>query len=126
LMQELGNEDIEYETISFSILASEGRAAVALIWWKGHDRCLEFARSYAEQRQEHYTTLAIQACFEHLENTCVRPEWWEAVRPFEQKLLVRRLLLAGGIHEGRDRGCLQYTGVTHDDWEFDELQFLNA
>jgi len=126
LLQTLGNPSLEYETLSFNILASENRAALALIWRKGHDRCLKFARSFVEQRPDRYTTLAIQASFEHLENTCVRPGWWETLKLFEQKLLVRRLLLSGSMLEDRNNDCLQYTGVTHDDWEFDTLEFINA
>jgi hypothetical protein len=125
-LQKLGRSHIEYETLSFNILASEGRAAVAMIWLKGHDQCLAFAKSYAEQRSNHYSTLAIQTAFEHLENTCVQPVWWESLRPFEQKILTRRLIVAGSISQERERDCLQYTGITHDDWHFDTLEFVNV
>jgi hypothetical protein len=125
LLQTLGRAELEYETLSFNILASEGRAAVAFIWRQGHDRCLAFAKSYADQREDHYTMLAIQAAFEHPENTCVRPEWWESLRSVEQKALVYRLITAGGLSQGRTSNCLQYTGVTHDEWQFDQLEFIN-
>jgi hypothetical protein len=125
-LQTLGRPEIRYETVSFNILASEDRAAVAMIWWKGHDSCLAFAKSYAEQRVDRYTTLAIQAAFEHIENLCVRPSWWESLKPIEQKLLTYRLIVAGGLSEERNSNCLQYTGVTHDDWQFDTLEFINV
>jgi hypothetical protein len=97
-----------------------------MIWWKGHNTCLAFAKSYIDQRPDHYTTLAIQAAFEHIENTCVEPQWWEGLRLVERKVLVYRLLTAGGLSEDRTSDCLQYTGVTHDDWEFDTFEFVNA
>lgn len=126
LLQTLGQADLRYETASFNVLASEGRAALALIWWKGHDRCLEFAKSYEEQRPDHYTTLTIQTAFEHFENTCVAPQWWESLRQVERNLLTHRLIFAGGISEDRDSNCLQYSGVTHDDWKFEALEFVNC
>jgi hypothetical protein len=125
-LQTLGRAEIRYETVSFNILASEDRAAVAIIWWRGHDHCLAFAKSYADQRTDRYTTLAIQAAFEHIENICVQPPWWESLRPVEQKILTYRLIVAGGLSQERNSDCLQYTGVTHDDWQFDTLEFINV
>jgi hypothetical protein len=126
LLQTLGNAKIQYETASFNVLASKGCAALAIIWWKGHNRCLKFAKSYKEQRPDHYTTLAIQAAFEHFENTCVAPQWWESLRQVEQNLLTHRLIFAGGMSQERENNCLQYTGVTHDDWKFEDLEFVNC
>ena len=101
-------------------------SAAAMIWRKGDDQCLAFARSYLEQSKHHYTTLAIQTAFEHVENTCVEPCWWESLRLAERKVLVYRLFVAGSIAQGRTSDCLQYTGITHDDWEFDTFEFINA
>ena len=114
------------ETLSFNILASEGRAAVAIIWLKEDSSCLKFARSYSNQRSDHLTTLAIQTAFEHLENTCVNPDWWENLKPVEQGVLARRMHVAGGIVDGRSSSSLQYAGITHDDWEFDKIEFINV
>lgn len=125
-LQTLGDSNEFYETISFNILSSEERAAVAMIWSKGHLNPLAFARSYEQQPSNLYTTLAIQASFERLENTCVQPAWWDGLRKIEQDLLLRRMQVAGSIFEERRGSSLQYTGVTHDDWEFDSLEYINV
>jgi hypothetical protein len=125
-LQELGDSNKFYETISFNILASEERAAVAMIWSKGHQNPLAFARSYEQQRSSLYTTLAIQASFEHLENTCVQQNWWDGLKKIEQDLLLRRMQVAGSIFEERVRSSLQYSGVTHDEWGFDRLEYINV
>lgn len=125
-LQQLGQAGTDYERVSFNIMASEGRAAVAVIWRKGHDRCLAFARSYAEQPGGLYTTLAIQTAFEHINNSCANPEWWEGLRPPEQRLLANRLIFESVSIRDRDRNCLQYAGITHDDWQFDTLEFVNT
>ena len=124
-LQKLGNWDNPSEAVSFNILASEGRAAAAIIWWKGHENCLAFARSYEAQSTAQYTTLAIQLAFEHLENTCMKPAWWDGLKLVERDLLIRRLRYAGSPSDVRQNSCLQYTGVTHDDWEFESVEFLN-
>jgi hypothetical protein len=125
-LQTLGREDESYEPISLNILVSEGRAAVAMIWLKGHDTCLAFARSYETKITNLYTTLAIQTSFEHLENTCVEPKWWNGLKQVERELLLRRMQIAGSTSEARESNCLQYTGVTYDDWDFDQLQYINV
>lgn len=124
-LQTLGDRHQIYETISFNILASEGSAAVAMIWQKGHNNPLDFARSFEKQPPYLYTTLAIQTSFEHLENTCVEPGWWDGLKRVEQDLLLRRMQIAGGVSEERESSCLQYSGVTHDDWGFESLEYVN-
>lgn len=124
-LQQLGDSQEIYETISFNILASEERAAVVMIWRTGQANPLAFARSYENQPRSLYTTLAIQACFEHLENTCVQQRWWNGLKKVEQDLLLRRMQFAGSLTEERIASCLQYSGVTHDDWGFRSLEHFN-
>jgi hypothetical protein len=125
-LQTLGNKEQIFETVSFNILTADDRAALAMIWQKGHVNPLAFARSFERQPPNHYTTLAIQASFEHLENTCAEPRWWDNLKKVEQDLLLRRMQIAGGIFVERTGSSLQYSGVTHDDWDFDRLEFVNV
>jgi hypothetical protein len=124
-LQDLEDNEKRYETVSFNIVASEGRAAVAMIWLKDHSICSEFVKSYGDQPPNHYTTLAIQASFEHIENTCVQIEWWERLKQVERDLLLRRMQEAAEMSD-RAANSLAYTGVTHDDWEFDRLERVNC
>ena len=39
----------------------------------------------------HHSTLAIQTGFEHLENTCMNPTWWDSLKAGEQNSLVTRM-----------------------------------
>jgi hypothetical protein len=125
-VQDLGDEAKTCEIISFNILSSDGCAAIAFIWRKGRQKCLAFAKSYAEQPASLYTTLAIQTAFEHIENTCMRPEWWERLKQVERDLIAWRMQTAGSHLVARQNNCLQYTGVTHDDWDFKKLLYLNC
>ena len=125
-LQTLGNKEQIFETVSFNILTADDRAALAMIWQKGHVNPLAFARSFERQPPNHYTTLAIQASFEHLENTCAEPMWWDNLKKVEQDLLLRRMQITGEIFEERTGSSLQYSGVTHDDWDFDRLEFVNV
>jgi hypothetical protein len=121
-------DDVETiaQTISFNILASEGHAAVAMLWFKDHDLVKPFAESYVAQKPEHYATLAVQTAFEFLENTCMQPTWWEAEPPIVRKLLLQRMQTAGTPFEKRQASCLTYCGVTFDQWDYDRHEYLNV
>lgn len=123
-LQTLGTED-RCQGISFNILAAANRASLCMTWLKGDAVPEGFARSFISQDQNLYTTLAIQTAFEHLENTCVNPTWWNSLKPVEQNLLLLRMRMAGSIFEDRKPNCLSFSGVKHDDWKFDRHEFIN-
>ena len=124
-LQRLGNSDAIYQAASFNILAAKGHAALALLWFKGQNVVKSFAESFVDQKPERYATLAIQTAFEHLENTCMAPQWWESLRKVEQGLLLRRMQVGGSPMEERKSNCLTYCGVTFDDWKYDHHEFVN-
>jgi len=125
-LQLLGRSETIYQGISFNILATGGCAALALLWSKGQNVAKSFAESFVAQNPERYATLAIQTAFEHLENTCMAPKWWENLRKVEQDLILRRMQIAGSHLEERKPNCLTYCGVTFDDWQYDRHQFINV
>lgn len=115
------------QTVSFNILASEGHAAVAMLWFKDHDQIKPFADSYIAQKPEQLSALAIQTAFEFLENTCMQPSWWEGEKPIVQNLLLGRMQSAGtSLEEKRKANCLTYAGITYDQWEYDRHEFINV
>jgi hypothetical protein len=127
LADELARLETISQMVSFNILASEGHAAVAMLWSKDHDQIKAFAESYVAQKPEHYSTLAIQTAFEFLENTSMQPAWWEGEKPIVRKLLLDRMQSAGvSLEEKRKPHCLTYGGVTYDQWDYDRHEFINV
>jgi hypothetical protein len=125
LHQPLGREE-PCQGITFNILASFGRAALCMTWLKEEAIPQAFAESFLSQSPYLYTTLTIQTAFEHLENTCVTPGWWDNLKRVEQQALLLRMRMAGSIFEDRKSNCLSFSGVRHDDWQFDRYEFLNG
>jgi hypothetical protein len=125
-LQRLGDFKAVCQAVSFNVLAAKGHAALALLWFKSQKCGKSFAESLVAQRPERYATLAIQTAFEHLENTCMAPTWWENLRTVEQDLLLRRMQIGGSPFEERRPNCLTYCGVTFDDWEYDCHEFINV
>jgi hypothetical protein len=125
-LQALGNSKAIYQAVSFNILAAKGHATLALLWIKGQNVVKSFADSFVDQKPERYTTLAIQTAFEHLENTCMAPHWWENLPKAKQDLLLRRMQIGGSPFEERKPSCLTYCGVTFDDWKYDHHEFINT
>jgi hypothetical protein len=111
---------------SISILSADGGAAVVFAWLKDAASGLGFANSFVAQKRELYSTLAIQTAFEHIENTCMQPIWWDDMRKVERAALVRRMQTAGSPTEERKSGALQYCGITFDDWDYESHHYVNC
>jgi hypothetical protein len=125
-LQTLGDANASYQAVSFNILAATGHAALAFLWFKGQKIAQGLAESFIAQKPEHYSTRAIQIAFEHLENTCMAPSWWLALRRVEQDTLLRRMQSGGSFLEGRKPNCLTYCGVTFDQWDYDHHELINV
>jgi uncharacterized protein with NRDE domain len=125
LVQTLGKSDVVYDQVSVSILVSNGRGAVAIAWHKDALFKDSFAASLISKRQEILSSLVIQLAFEHMENTCMNIPWWDQLKAIEKEMLLRRMQIAGSFYEGRESKCLEYDGVTHDQWEYDSHHFEN-
>jgi hypothetical protein len=126
LLQQLGKIEREYHQLGLSILVHQGRAAVIFTWLEKADVCEQFVRSFLTKDRNLYTTLAIQTAFEHLENTCMNILWWDALRPIERNMLLRRMQFAGSLVEERMASCLGYCGITFDQWEFDNFRAVRV
>ena len=125
-VQRLDDKDVNYQPVSFNILMSNGGAAVILVWRASHALCSKFAASYAMQPTSLLSSLAIQTCFEHLENTCFAPVWWETLKSGVRDSLVRRFQASGDLFTKRNARCLEYTGVTYGDWGFQSVEWINC
>lgn len=124
VIQALGDFDKQYAHVSVSILASAGRAAAAIAWLKEANFKSRFAQTLVSKPPEHLTTLIIQLAFEHLENTCMNITWWESLNSAIQGALIRRMQ-SGGTFVERKNSCLEYCGVTFDNWEYDRHHFID-
>jgi hypothetical protein len=123
LSQSLNDRDVQM--VSFNILAVNGQAALAMIWSKEHFRIRKLADSFIAQPQMHYTTLAIQTAFEHLETTCWNVGWWNSLKKIERNLLLTRMR-SGTAPKPRAPTCLTFAGVIFDEWDYDRHVLLNA
>jgi hypothetical protein len=122
-MQTLGKISTVYHPIGLSVLAAPTGAAVAFTWLRGASICRKFAESFMRQDRSKLSTLIIQTAFEHLENTCMSGSWWDGLLPIERDRLIERMQFAGSPEEERTSSCLQYCGVTFDQWQYDSHVF---
>lgn len=125
-LQRLGDGAQTYDQIGLSILAAPEGTALAFTWLAEAKSCRNFALSFLTQRASLYSTLAIQTCFEHLENTCMNIAWWDSLLPVERETLLRRMQLGGSPTAGRTSRCLQYCGITFDQWDYNDHRLVGA
>lgn len=123
-VQLLGQPERECDQVSVSILVESGRAAVAITWHKDALFKDNFAASLISKPTKLLSSLVIQAAFEHLENTCMNIPWWDQLKEVVRGSLLRRMQDAGGMFEERKNSCLEYCGVTYDEWEYDNHRFV--
>jgi hypothetical protein len=125
-IQRLGDPNSLCSSVAFNILSSQGHAALAMLWFKDETSGKALAESFIAQKSELLTTLAIQTCFEHFENSCMAPVWWEGLHEAERGTLSRRMQAAGTPFEPHRADSLTYCGVTFDQWDYDCHEFINA
>jgi hypothetical protein len=125
-IQHLGDPSSLCSFVAFNILSSQGHAALAMLWFKDETLGKSLAESFVAQKPELLTTLAIQTCFEHFENSCMAPVWWEGLREVERTTLLRRMQAAGTPFEPHHAHGLTYCGITFDQWDYDRHEFINA
>jgi hypothetical protein len=121
-LQRLGNAEMEYHQIALSILAQQNSAAVVFTWLREARVCERFVGSLLMNDPCLFPTLAIQTAFEHLENTCMNIPWWDSLRSVEQNALRFRMQFAGSPYDERLPSCLEYCGITFDQWEFEAFK----
>jgi hypothetical protein len=121
-LKRLGNAEMEYHQIALSILAQQNSAAVVFTWLREARVCERFVGSLLMNDPCLFPTLAIQTAFEHLENTCMNIPWWDSLRSVEQNALRFRMQFAGSPYDERLPSCLEYCGITFDQWEFEAFK----
>ncbi len=46
-------------------------------------------------------------------------KWWDELKEVERKRLLQRMQLAGSPIEERKNFCLEYDGITYDQWNYE-------
>ena len=124
LLTQMGIVQPALPQVGLSILTTLDGAAAVLTWLSQAKLCRCFAETLIAQPTHLLTTLLIQTSFEHIENTCMNIEWWDALVPAEQKALLRRAQ-SGTPRRERRPSCLQFDGVRHDQWDYRGHTFIN-
>jgi len=96
-LQSLLETDLDY--VAFALTYSGNRSVAVLAWHDSGDGKAEaFAKSFADLPDSDKATAAAVLAFVHIENTHLRPSWWEAVDTGVQSAICD-LLGAGGLRE---------------------------
>lgn len=92
-----GNElqrmiDPGLEQIAVSIIPAGSVGFVTLGWQKESDHiCIPFVQSLLSIPTDRLADAVVRLVFEHIENTYLRPGWWESLPKSVQQALVRRI-----------------------------------
>ncbi|MCJ1881969.1 hypothetical protein [Pseudomonas nitroreducens] len=79
-LQILGRGTAEFDHIAFNLTALNGVSVAAFGWLGPSDGpAAAFVQSFRSLPDAEKSTAVIQLAFEHLENSYIRPSWWEAL-----------------------------------------------
>jgi hypothetical protein len=105
-LQKLGVGPANHESAAFNLTVLDG-VSVAVVGWLGvaDGPCADFSASLVQAIKIDGGDAAIRLAFEHLENTYIRPSWWDTLSP-QQRLEAIERMRAGLPSSERTAGGL--------------------
>ena len=95
-LQRIGRGRAAFEHITFNLTAINGRGVAALGWVEGDaGPAASFASSFAAVPPGQKANAAIRLAFEYLENTFLRPSWWQSISKSRRDVIIHHA--ASGI-----------------------------
>jgi hypothetical protein len=113
VLQKLAAEVSAYEHMTLNITAS-GDKSIVVFGWAGEPTgpSYEFVRSFLMVPRDRQSHAIIRLAFEHLENTFLRPSWWEALEPDVRNAL-RHRMSSGAPGQPRPNDCLSEDNLSY-------------
>lgn len=91
-LQVISRGDAPFDHIAFNLAPLDG-GTVAVFGWTatGADAARQFVESFKRIPDDQKANAAVHLAFEHLENTCIRPSWWNNLSDEKRAFVVRKL-----------------------------------
>lgn len=103
-LQLLGRRGSALEHVAINLAPVDGRTILTIGWFGRPGGAAEsFAKSFTVLDDSAKANAAMHLAFEHLENTYMRPSWWEQLNEQTRDKLIRRARTGVGA-DGPDRG----------------------
>ena len=101
-LQRIGRGDASFEHITFNLTVINGHGVAALGWIAGDEGpAASFASSFAAIPSRQKASAAVRLAFEYLENTFLRPTWWQSMSELRRDVVLRHA--ASGLGHGPER-----------------------
>jgi SEC-C motif-containing protein len=114
-LQSIGRGDGPFEHVTYNLTAINERSVAVIGWTHGETGPAEmFARSFSSIRASEKANAAIRLAFEHLENTYMRPSWWNGLATATQEAIRNHIVTGLGISvPDRTAASLRDDGVCY-------------
>jgi hypothetical protein len=121
-LQRIGRGRAAFEQVTFNLTMINGRGVAALGWIEGDEGpAALFADSFAAIPSREKANAAVRLAFEYLENTFLRPSWWQSMSEARRDAILHHA--ASGIGPSapeRGPASLQDDGLTY--WRDDVVE----
>jgi SEC-C motif len=115
--------DPKLEHIAVSIVPAGSVGFAILGWQKQSDHiCIPFVQSLLSIPRDRLAEALVRLVFEHIENTYLRPSWWEFLSENIQQTLLRRMNNGANPLSLRRADCLIDDNLHSVEWEVTNIQ----
>jgi hypothetical protein len=109
--------------IVISIVPYKDGGVAVLGWEKYSDAiCIPFVQSLLTTKPENLGNAAVRLVFEHIENTYLRPSWWEGLDERTKNAIIVRSNSGTNPFEERDANCLTDDGFRLVNWPVTKIE----
>ncbi|HEY2390516.1 MAG TPA: SEC-C domain-containing protein [Candidatus Angelobacter sp.] len=109
--------------IVVSIVPYKDGGVAVLGWEKYSDSiCVPFVQSLLAKKPENLGNAVVRLVFEHIENTYLRPSWWERLDERTRNAIIMRSNSGINPFEERDANCLTDDGFQFVNWPVTQIE----
>ncbi|MGO9570882.1 MAG: zinc chelation protein SecC [Desulfomonilaceae bacterium] len=115
-LQRIGRGDVDFDHMTFNLTSLNGKGVAVFGWTQSESGPAEaFVNSFKCLPDSEKADAVLHLAFEQIENTYVRPSWWDQLSEEERQSVIQRFLsgVPGIIGTERQRDCLSNRSVTY-------------
>lgn len=83
-----------------------------------------FVKTLAAISDDELSSALVRLMFEFIENIHINPQWWRALTPAHQRVLINRMAASADLFNDRDPGCLKSDGWFVPPWAIRERKWV--
>jgi hypothetical protein len=115
-LQDLANLNVTLDQMTFSLIPTDSGGAAVFSWLGESIACNQFVASLDRLPDTLVPPAIMRFTFEHFENVCISPVWWDNLEDRSKQMIEHRFKLAAS-YKARMSDCLKDDGLRCVSWQ---------